>query len=225
MGCCGQDDVRSNNGNDNNIKDNESNDTRNDPQFPDMEEWEGDRYSGVGPKRMKGYKCDLPIDQLNDKRRLFWDTKIAENKNWEIVRKICIADEERIKQYLSENKFMLKKNCLNHIIGPDGTHFYVPNYCINDPYFEKELLKEEVEEKKITLNLIEKCNNINLKEEFSNHDNGKKIKKVIREKEQFQENEYNLRLFFSGTEIKDDDLIYQHKLQDNQNIIIFLQKS
>ena len=35
------------------------NDNGPDPNFPDMEEWEGDRYKGVGIKRMKGYKCDL----------------------------------------------------------------------------------------------------------------------------------------------------------------------
>ena len=33
-------------------------------EYPDMEEWEGDKYKGIGIKRMKGYKCDLPIDKL-----------------------------------------------------------------------------------------------------------------------------------------------------------------
>ena len=148
------------------------NDPGPDPNFPDMEEWDGERYSGVGVKKMKGYKCNLPIDELNEKRRIFWDTKINENKDWEIIAKICISDEERIKIALNENNFILKGNCINHIIGPNGTHFHVPNYCINDPYFEKELIKSDVEEKKIKINLIEKANNINIKEEFSNHDSG-----------------------------------------------------
>ena len=34
-------------------------------EYPDMEEWEGDKYKGIGIKRMKGYKCNLPIDKLN----------------------------------------------------------------------------------------------------------------------------------------------------------------
>ena len=34
-------------------------------EFPDMPEWDGDRYTGIGLKKMKGYKCDLPIDELN----------------------------------------------------------------------------------------------------------------------------------------------------------------
>ena len=32
-------------------------------EFPDMEEWEGERYKGIGIKRMKGYKCTLQIDK------------------------------------------------------------------------------------------------------------------------------------------------------------------
>ena len=197
------------------------NDPGPDPNFPDMEEWDGDRYSGVGFKKMKGYKCNLPIDELNEKRRLFWDTKINENKDWELIAKICISDEERIKIALKENDFILKQNCINHIISPNGTHFHVPNYCINDPYFEKELIKSDVEEKKINLNLIEKINNINLNEEFSNHDSGEKIKKVFIDKTKMDEKEYKLKLFFSGTEIKDNELIYQHKLKERDNIIIF----
>ena len=95
------------------------------------------------------------------------------------------------------------------------------HYIINDPYFEKELIKSDVEEKKINLNLIEKINNINLNEEFSNHDSGEKIKKVFIDKIKMDEKEYKLKLFFSGTEIKDNELIYQHKLKEKDNIIIF----
>ena len=42
-----------------------------DPNFPDMKEWKGNRYKGIGIKKMKGYKCNLPIDKLNKKREEF----------------------------------------------------------------------------------------------------------------------------------------------------------
>ena len=35
------------------------------------------------------------------------------------------------------------------------------------------------------------------------------------------EDEYKLRIIFSGTEIKDNDLIYQHKLKNEDKIIIY----
>ena len=37
-----------------------------DQGFPDMEEFDGNLYKGVGIKRMKGYKCNLSINQLNE---------------------------------------------------------------------------------------------------------------------------------------------------------------
>ena len=36
------------------------------PNFPDIEEFDGNLYKGVGIKRMKGYKCNLPINKLNE---------------------------------------------------------------------------------------------------------------------------------------------------------------
>jgi len=220
MGCCDEDIKRKEKSEIENGNLIIKNDPGLDPNFPDMEEWDGERYSGFGVKRMKGYKCNLAIDELNEKRREFWDKKIGENKVWEIIARICISDEERIQIALKENNFTLANNCINHIIGQDGTHFHIPNYCINDPYFEKELVIKYVEERKIKLNLIE-SNNIKLKEEFSNHDTGEKIKKVFIEKTNININEYKLRLIFSGTEIKDKDIIYQHKLNDEDKIIIY----
>lgn len=44
--------------------------------FKNMDEWEGERYSGVGIKRLVGYKCDLPIDLLNSKREEYWSNFI-----------------------------------------------------------------------------------------------------------------------------------------------------
>ena len=66
-----------------------------DPKFPDMEEWEGDRYKGIGIKKMKGYKCTLPIDKLNEMREKFWSVKKEEDENWRIIQQICVFDEER----------------------------------------------------------------------------------------------------------------------------------
>ena len=48
--------------------------------FHDMEEIEGDIYVGTGLKRMKGYKCDLAIDILNQMREEFWNKK-TDSKN------------------------------------------------------------------------------------------------------------------------------------------------
>ena len=189
-----------------------------DPNFPDMEEWPGERYKGIGIKRMKGYKCDLPIDKLNEMREKFWSTKIEENENWRIIQQICVFDEERANMTLGRFNFEVAENCVNHIIGSHGEHYFVPNYCINDPYFEKELKREDVPEKKIKLFLYDVSSDTAVEETFSNHDTGEKIKNKFIQEAKIKENEYKIRLFFSGSEIKNSDCIYQHGLEDNFKI-------
>ena len=191
-----------------------------DPNFPDMEEWEGDRYKGVGIKRMKGYKCTLPINQLNELREKFWTTKIEEDENWRIIQQICVFDEERSNMTLGRYNFEVAVDCINHIIGPDGEHYYVPNYCINDPYFEKTLSLKDQEEKKIKLLLYDVSTDTTITSEFSNHDTGKTVKDVFIEKTKMNKNEYKLRLFFSGMEIKDNEYIYQHNMDNDFKIQI-----
>lgn len=65
--------------------------------FPDMKEWSGERYSGIGIKRMKGYKCTLPIDKLNEKRTDFWRTVNHHThpnyKIWRVINQACVYDE------------------------------------------------------------------------------------------------------------------------------------
>ena len=189
-----------------------------DPNFPDMEEWPGERYKGIGIKRMKGYKCDLPIDKLNEMREKFWSTKIEENENWRIIQQICVFDEERANMTLGRFNFEVAENCVNHIIGSHGEHYFVPNYCINDPYFEKELKREDVPEKKIKLFLYDVSSDTAVEETFSNHDTGEKIKNKFIQEAKIKENEYKIRLFFSGSEIKNSDCIYQHGIEDNYKI-------
>jgi len=189
-----------------------------DPNFPDMEEWPGERYKGIGIKRMKGYKCDLPIDKLNEMREKFWSTKIEENETWRIIQQICVFDEERANMTLGRFNFEVAENCVNHIIGSHGEHYFVPNYCINDPYFEKELKREDVPEKKIKLFLYDVSSDTTVEETFSNHDTGEKIKNKFIQEAKIKENEYKIRLFFSGSEIKNSDCIYQHGIEDNFKI-------
>ena len=221
MGACHNEEIIEVNSDDNNenkkkkVKDNGP-----DPEFPDMKEWEGERYKGIGIKRMKGYKCDLPINQLNDMREKFWTKKINEDENWRIIQQVCVFDEERANMTLGRYNFEVADNCVNHIIGPEGEHYYVPNYCINDPYFEKTLSIKDEGEKKITLLLYDVSTDTTINAEFSNHDKGEKIKKLFIEKTNMKENEYKLRLFFSGMEIKNDEYIYQHKLDNNFKIQI-----
>jgi len=75
-------------------------------EFEDMEEIKDDIYVGIGIKKMKGYKCDLKIDELNQKREHFWKVKTnTKNKNWIVwstIKRALKYDEKRASLLLEE---------------------------------------------------------------------------------------------------------------------------
>ena len=128
--------------------------------FPDMEEWKGYRYTGVGIKRLKGYKCDLPIDKLNEKRDEFWSIRNSHNnpnyKIWRIINQACVYDEYRANMLLEQYELRTADGCINHIIDKKGNHYIIPNYCINETYFEKNYkIEKNVKEEIIKIRMFE----------------------------------------------------------------------
>ena len=124
-------------------------------EFPDVEEWEGERYKGIGIKKMKGYKCSLQIDKLNKKRNDFQGTRNSHGssnyKAQRIINQACVY-EYRANVLLEEYNLTIYKGCINHIVDKKGNHYIEPNYCIKDPYFVKEYkIKDNVEKKNLKI--------------------------------------------------------------------------
>ena len=191
-------------------------------EYPDMEEWEGDKYKGIGIKRMKGYKCDLPIDKLNKKREDFWNKRGLHGnpnyKTWRVINQACVYDEYRANVLLEEYELTTFEGCINHIIDKKNIHYLVPNYCINDPYFEKEFkIKENIEKKTLKINLYEVALNKNLLVEVNNLMSGEDLKKLFCEKNDIFD-DYNIRMFFAGNEIMNDHYLYQYKIHDGYKV-------
>ena len=192
-------------------------------EFPDMEEWEGDKYKGIGIKRMKGYKCDLPIDKLNKKREEFWNTRgLHGNPNykiWRVINQACVYDEYRANVLLEEYELTTYEGCINHIVDKKNGHYIVPNYCINDPYFEKEfIIKNDIEKKTLKINLYEVALNKNLEVEVNNLMSGEDLKKLFCEKNNITADEYNIRMFFAGNEIQNNHFLYQYKIHNGYKV-------
>ena len=55
---------------------NEKNDEPEHENFEDMEEIDNDIYVGIVIKRMKGYTCNLKINELDNLRENFWKIKL-----------------------------------------------------------------------------------------------------------------------------------------------------
>ena len=196
--------------------------------FYDMEEIEGDIYVGNGIKRMKAYKCDLTIDELNKRKEKFWNTVTDCNnnknwKNWNIIRRAITYDEVRGSILLNEYDIKCKNGCIDHLIDKEGNEYKVPNYCINEPYFERELGKEDIKDdiNNIIFYGNYKGNIFNFDFKVSNKLTGKELKNIIKNKRELETN-INIRLFEKGFEIKDEDYLYQHKLNNNSNVLLVI---
>jgi hypothetical protein len=194
-------------------------------QFPDMKEWKGNRYSGIGIKKMKGYKCKLPIDKLNEKRQKFWDKRNQKgNQNykvWRIINQACVYDEYRANLLLEQFQLTTASGCINHIIDRKGNHYFIPNYCINDPFFEKSFkIEDDIKQENIVINVFESSSNEKLELTVSNLLTGEELKHIIMKKMKISNKNFKIRLFYSGMEIKDNQFLYQHKIKKEYKIQI-----
>ena len=191
--------------------------------FEDMEEIKGDIYSGVGIKKMKAYKCDLKIDELNQKREYFWKIKTNHNnKNWptwNTIKRAVLFDEFRASLLLEEYKITPVNGCINHLKDSKGNEYKIPNYCINDPYFG--ILNEDINninEGKIKLKIY---GFKKFEIEVSNKLKGKELKNEIKNKAEI-ENDKLIRLFYRGAEILDEEFIFNHDLNEEQPIMLLV---
>ena len=192
-------------------------------EYPDMEEWPGERYKGIGIKRMKGYKCNLKINELNQKRDEFWNKRNHHGnpnyKIWRIINQACVYDEYRANVLLEEYNLTTFDGCINHIVDKKGNHYIVPNYCINDPYFEKEFkIKENIEKKNLKVNLYEVANDKNTTLEINNLITGLEMKKLFCEKNNISLDDYKIRMFFAGIEISNEHYLYQYNIKNEFKI-------
>jgi hypothetical protein len=190
-----------------------------------MKEWKGNRYSGIGIKKMKGYKCKLPIDKLNEKRQKFWDKRNQKgNQNykvWRIINQACVYDEYRANLLLEQFQLTTASGCINHIIDRKGNHYFIPNYCINDPFFEKSFkIEDDIKQENIVINVFESSSNEKLELTVSNLLTGEELKHIIMKKMKISNKNFKIRLFYSGMEIKDNQFLYQHKIKKEYKIQI-----
>jgi hypothetical protein len=188
-----------------------------------MEEWEGERYKGIGIKKMKGYKCNLQIDKLNQKRDEFWNKRNNHGspnyKTWRVINQACVYDEYRANVLLEEYNLTTFNGCINHIVDKKGNHYNVPNYCINDPYFEKEYkIKENIEKKDLKINLYEVANNKNSILEVNNLVTVLELKKLFCKENNISFEDFNIRMFFSGMEILNEHFLYQYNIKNDFKI-------
>ena len=88
---------------------------------------------------MKGYRCDLKYNELTDLREKFWKSKKHHQETWHVIRQAAVLEAEKGLTYLTTNRLHVIDGCINHITDNKGNHYWLPNFCINEPYMEKNL--------------------------------------------------------------------------------------
>lgn len=189
--------------------------------FPDMPEWGNSITKGYGIKQMPAYKCDLKIDELNKKREEFWSSKTKLKTKWKIIHQACIYDHINAEEFLYKNNMQTLNGCINICTDNQGNIFRVPNYCINDPYFELELLNNnEAKGENIEIKLFDVVNQKQIKLNVLDSITGGELIVKYANEGNIDLNKNKIRLLFGGGIIKENETLFQHKVKNGFSIQI-----
>ena len=195
-------------------------------QFNEMPEYGNNIYKGYGIKRMKACRCTLNISELNNLRDAFWNTMYLEDKViWPIIYQACVFDHQKAEIYLANNNLSTQKGCINNIVDFKGKVYHIPNYCINEPYFEKEILPKDIKDihnKQIKITLIDLYCLKKTIMKISENITGEQLKHLYSTMTLKGRNISNSKLIFGGCIIKNNESLYQHKIQSGYTIHIII---
>ena len=195
--------------------------------FPDMPLWNNGKNVGYGIKEMPAYKCDLKINQLEKKRDQFWKSRKTNLQQWNIIHQAVVYPHIKSEEYLASYGFKTLDGCINMCVDPEGNVFRVPNYCINDPYFELELLPKNGGNSSKLLNIIltDATRKKNLNLNISENTTGKELLDLYAKKFNINMKNFVVKLLYGGGIIRNNETLYQHKVKSGQMIQVSIFKN
>ena len=115
--------------------------------------------------------------------------------------------------------------CINQCVDSFGNIYKVPNFCINDPYFQLELLpQDDLHHEEIVITLFDIPNQKNIKIKVNENEKGRDLIQRYADKYNIDLENNVIRLLFGGGIIKEDDTLYQHKVKNGFSIQICVTK-
>lgn len=194
-------------------------------EFPDMEDTPKERYIGVGILRIHNYTCPLAIDQLDNIREKFWETRDKTDKTWKILKSCINVDSTEAEKILKDNNIVCLENSIQDTYNKkQPSHIYhIPNFVIADPIFEKEYkYYEEIYDLVEDVNLNLKLNHVSkgiiypvkLRTKDTGFDVIHKFLKLSKIDNRF----FSIRIVFNGQEIEDTHCLYYHKIKDGDTL-------
>ncbi len=118
-----------------------------------------------------------------------------------------------------------KSGCINEVVDANDNVYKVPNFCINDPYFELEILPEDNKHSDtINIILFDITNQKQIKLKVNEAEKGESIIQKYAKAHNINLKENKIRLLFGGGIIKENESLYQHKVKDGFSIQIVVSK-
>ncbi len=134
-------------------------------------------------------------------------------------------DEVRARSILHAYCLSTVSGCINELQDSLGKVYRVPNYCINDPYFEKSLKGEDITRPgyKIKIKLYDLYNNKTTNVDINDNISGAELKQKFCSQNNFVDLQ-KVRAFFGGTEIQNETSLYRYNIKNNYTIIMTITK-
>ena len=195
-------------------------------KFPDFAEYKNGKMIGEGYKKIPAYKCEIPYDELNLKREVFWKSRKKNQALWKVLKDCCESDQETIELLLEAGMMACEGENLRRVIFepiPEMT-FRIPNYCICDPSFERdyeEIKKKSksIKEKNINVDIFYCDEKENYNFDVSNFMKVLDLKTKFAESINLDTDKYKIRFVYSGFELMDDNLLCYDNVEADSKIL------
>ena len=85
------------------------------------------------------------------------DSKKENKKLWGVIKQACESDHLSALGLLTSVDISPIDACINQLIDSEDKIYKVPNFCINDPLYKKELKKINMDDNEvIVINIVDK---------------------------------------------------------------------
>lgn len=174
---------------------------------------------------MKAYKSKIQIDKLTELRDKFFSDRISkQGKIWNNIRYATIYDSQKCENLLEALHLKPVNGCMNQLLNPHGIMFIVPNFCINDPYFEKTVKNQENNHKVVKYKIKFINCYTSKRSEMQVEDNYHifELKQLYAINEELNKDPSLIRMFYSGAELKDEYFLYQYEIKDDITVNVMV---
>ena len=124
-------------------------------------------------------------------------------------------------KFFAKNGISVVDYSLQKLKDKQGNVFFIPNYILNEPYYERQEIKPK--DGKVTLVLVNFFENAKVKIDILST---LTVKDLMDEYVKITEitGNYKLRLFVNGFEMKAEEIIGSYKMNENQIVQVSIRK-